>query len=80
MKNSKNNDSVNNDNFWIKLSTPITGLSPMDGVTDQPYRYIQKKYGKPSVIYTEFTNVEDNIYFKNCVFNHYDFSIKNDII
>lgn len=30
----------------------------MDGVTDQPYRYIQKKYGNPDLIYTEFTNVE----------------------
>lgn len=33
-------------------------LSPMDGVTDQPYRHIQKKYGHPAVIYTEFTSVE----------------------
>lgn len=30
----------------------------MDGVTDHPYRHIQKKYGKPDIIYTEFTNVE----------------------
>lgn len=30
----------------------------MDGVTDQPYRHIQKKYGQPDLIYTEFTNVE----------------------
>jgi len=48
----------NIDNFWSKLKKPIFGLSPMDGVTDQPYRFIQKKYGKPAVIYTEFTNVE----------------------
>lgn len=30
----------------------------MDGVTDHPYRHIQKKYGHPDVVYTEFTNVE----------------------
>lgn len=30
----------------------------MDGVTDHPYRYIQKKYGNPDVVYTEFTSVE----------------------
>ena len=30
----------------------------MDGVTDQPYRFIQKKYGQPDLLYTEFTNVE----------------------
>jgi len=30
----------------------------MDGVTDQPFRFIQKKYGNPNLIYTEFTSVE----------------------
>jgi tRNA-dihydrouridine synthase B len=44
--------------FWQQLSLPIIGLSPMDGVTDQPYRFIQKKYGSPVVLYTEFTSVE----------------------
>jgi tRNA-dihydrouridine synthase B len=47
-----------NDNFWHQLKKPVIGLSPMDGVTDQPYRHIHKKYGNPDVIYTEFTNVE----------------------
>lgn len=45
-------------NFWQQLQKPIIGLSPMDGVTDHPYRHIQKKYGNPEIIYTEFTNVE----------------------
>lgn len=44
--------------FWDTLPAKILGLSPMDGVTDQPYRHIQKKYGKPNLIYTEFTSVE----------------------
>lgn len=44
--------------FWHTYKNPILGLSPMDGVTDQPYRAIQKKYGNPDVVYTEFTNVE----------------------
>jgi tRNA-dihydrouridine synthase B len=44
--------------FWHQLAKPIIGLSPMDGVTDQPFRHIQKKYGRPAVIYTEFTSVE----------------------
>lgn len=30
----------------------------MDGVTDYPFRHIQKKYGQPAVMYTEFTSVE----------------------
>ncbi|HEX7017730.1 MAG TPA: tRNA-dihydrouridine synthase [Patescibacteria group bacterium] len=44
--------------FWSTLPTPIIGLSPMDGVTDHPFRFIQKKYGRPDVVYTEFTSVE----------------------
>ena len=44
--------------FWQDLSAPILGLSPMDGVTDHPFRHIQKKYGQPALIYTEFTSVE----------------------
>jgi tRNA-dihydrouridine synthase len=30
----------------------------MDGVTDAPFRYITARYGKPDVIFTEFTPVE----------------------
>jgi len=30
----------------------------MDGVTDHPYRHIQKKYGNPAIVYTEFASVE----------------------
>lgn len=44
--------------IWQKLDKPIIGLSPMDGVTEVVYRGIQKKYGKPNLIYTEFTSVE----------------------
>lgn len=54
----QNDQSANPDNFWLKLKKPVVALSPMDGVTDQPYRFIQKKYGNPDLIYTEFTNVE----------------------
>jgi tRNA-dihydrouridine synthase B len=44
--------------FWQTLPKPLIGLSPMDGVTDQPFRHIVKKYGQPALIYTEFTSVE----------------------
>ncbi len=44
--------------FWQKLKQPIIGLSPMDGVTDAAFRTIIAKYGKPSVIFTEFTSAE----------------------
>lgn len=44
--------------FWDKLAKPIVGLSPMDGVTDAPMRFITAKYGKPDVIFTEFVSAE----------------------
>lgn len=58
MKKDENKVNENEHNFWSKLDRPIIGLSPMDGVSDHPYRHIQKKYGRPDIIYTEFTNVE----------------------
>jgi tRNA-dihydrouridine synthase len=44
--------------FWGKPKKPIVGLAPMDGITDEPFRFIIKKYGNPDVIFTEFSNVE----------------------
>ena len=41
--------------FWDRVSRPIIGLAPMDGVGDHAFRHIQKKYGAPALIYTEFT-------------------------
>ncbi|MBK8050412.1 MAG: tRNA-dihydrouridine synthase [Anaerolineales bacterium] len=43
--------------FWHTLPRPIVGLAPMNGITDHPFRYIQKKYGNPTLLYTEFTSV-----------------------
>lgn len=56
-------------NFWKEFKEPVVGLSPMDGVTDAPMRYITAKYGHaasyasrragyPSVIYTEFVSAD----------------------
>lgn len=44
--------------FWENLAKPIIGLAPMDGVSDAPFRYITATHGKPSLLITEFTNVE----------------------
>ncbi len=44
--------------FWSALPAGSIGLSPMDGVTDQPYRYLQQKYSAPDIIMTEFTSAE----------------------
>jgi nifR3 family TIM-barrel protein len=46
-------------NFWRTLPRPIIGLSPMDGVTDAPFRAIVALQGKPDVTFTEFTHVHD---------------------
>ncbi len=44
--------------FWNTLPRPIIGLAPMDGVTDHPFRHIQKRYGNPDLLVTEFVRVE----------------------
>ena len=44
--------------FWDTLKRPIIGLAPMDGITDEPFRLIAVKYGKPDLLTTEFTSVE----------------------
>jgi tRNA-dihydrouridine synthase B len=48
-------------NFWERLfarDKPIIGMSPMDGVTDAPFRYMVAKYGKPDIIFTEFVSTD----------------------
>ncbi len=45
--------------LWRTLPQPVIGLAPMDGVTDSAFRHIVAKYGKPDVVFTEFTNVHD---------------------
>lgn len=44
--------------FWNNLDRPIVGMAPMDGVTDVAFRQMVCKHSKPSVVYTEFVNVE----------------------
>jgi tRNA-dihydrouridine synthase len=48
--------------FWDVLPRPIIGLAPMHGITDHPFRHIQKKYGAPMLLYTEFTGVDRIIF------------------
>jgi len=43
--------------FWKKLKKPIMAIAPMSGVTDQAFRLMFAKYGKPSVFWTEFVPV-----------------------
>ncbi len=45
-------------NFWQTLAKPIFILAPMEDVTDTTFRRVIARYGKPTVFFTEFTNVE----------------------
>ena len=63
--------------FWTEIlanQEMILGLSPMDGVTDFPFRSIVKKYGKPDVIFTEFANVEGICNGAPQILKHFDFN------
>jgi tRNA-dihydrouridine synthase len=48
---------VDMNTFWRTLPRPLLGLAPMNGITDHPFRHIQKRHGRPHVLYTEFTSV-----------------------
>lgn len=41
----------------LNLAKPVLALSPMDGVSDSPFRQITKIHGKPDLIFTEFCHV-----------------------
>jgi nifR3 family TIM-barrel protein len=45
-------------NFWEKIKKPIMAIAPMSGVTDDAFRQMFLKYGKPDVFWTEFVSVE----------------------
>lgn len=47
-----------NKGFWAKLNKPIMALAPMANVTDQAFRRIINKYGKPDVMWTEFVSCD----------------------
>ncbi len=60
--------------MWQSLSKPIIGLSPMDGVTDFACRYITAKYGKPDVLFTEFTTVEGLFHAPERILRDFEYS------
>lgn len=45
-------------NFWNKLKKPFFVLAPMADVTDQAFRRLIAKYGKPGVTWTEFVSAD----------------------
>jgi nifR3 family TIM-barrel protein len=45
-------------NFWQQLPKPFFSLAPMEDVTDAAFRLMFAKYGKPDVLWTEFTSAD----------------------
>ena len=44
--------------FWDSLRKPFFALAPLDDVTDAAFRRLIAKYGKPDVMFTEFTSAD----------------------
>jgi len=44
--------------FWAALPRPLFVLAPMANVTDEAFRSIIVKYGKPDVVWTEFVSAD----------------------
>ncbi|MBU2539587.1 tRNA-dihydrouridine synthase [Patescibacteria group bacterium] len=44
--------------FWKKLKKPIMVVAPMSGITDEAFRLMFLKYGRPSVFWTEFVSTD----------------------
>jgi nifR3 family TIM-barrel protein len=44
--------------FWKKLKKPIMVIAPMSGVTDEVFRLMFLKYGRPDVFWTEFVSAD----------------------
>ena len=45
-------------NFWANLPRPFFALAPMEDVTDAAFRRLIARYGKPAVMFTEFTSAD----------------------
>ena len=45
-------------NFWAELPKPFFVQAPMEDVTDAAFRRLITRYGKPDVMFTEFTSAD----------------------
>ena len=45
-------------NFWKALPKPLFALAPLEDVTDAAFRRLIAKFGKPDVMFTEFTSAD----------------------
>jgi nifR3 family TIM-barrel protein len=44
--------------FWKKLKRPIMTMAPMSGITDEAFRRMLLKCGRPDVFWTEFASID----------------------
>ena len=44
--------------FWTGLPRPFFALAPLDDVTDAAFRQLIARYGRPDVMFTEFTSAD----------------------
>lgn len=63
-------------NLW-ESTKPMFVLSPMDGITDCPFRLITRKYGGVDLVYSEFINVDALFYHPEKVVKQI-FFLKNE--
>ncbi len=49
---------ISGKNFWQSLPKPFFALAPLEDVTDAAFRRIIAEYGKPDVMFTEFTSAD----------------------
>lgn len=58
----------------IIIKKNCTGLAPMDGVTDEPFRLVQCKISKPDLMFTEFVSAEGIAHGAKKLFNTLKYS------
>src|SRR3989344_2233315 len=46
------------ESFWGTLKRPFFALAPLEDVTDAAFRQLIARYGKPDVMFTEFTSAD----------------------
>ena len=44
--------------FWYALPKPFFALAPLDDVTDAAFRRLIARYGRPDIMFTEFTSAD----------------------
>jgi nifR3 family TIM-barrel protein len=49
-------------NFWDTLPKPFFALAPLEDVTDAAFRRLIATYGKPHVMFTEFTSADGLVF------------------